>query len=147
MTLRQPSFSLGIEEEYLLIDRRTRDLVSEPPAALIEALETELGERFSREFLRTQVEVGTPVCASIAEARANLVHLRSTVAGLAAHHGLAPIACSTHPFARWRAQKRTAKVRYDRLSQKLQVVAQTPAHLRHARACRTRRQRPCALTF
>ena len=123
MPLREPSFSIGIEEEYLLVDRQSRDLVSEPPRALIEAYEIQLSGHFSREFLRTQIEVGTSVCGSIAEARADLMHLRRTVAEIAREHGLAPIAASTHPFAQWRKQKPTDKLRYRILQEDMQVVA------------------------
>ena len=123
MPLREPSFSIGIEEEYLLVDRQSRDLVSEPPPALIEAYEIQLSGHFSREFLRTQIEVGTSVCGSIAEARADLMHLRRTVAEIAREHGLAPIAASTHPFAQWRKQKPTDKLRYRILQEDMQVVA------------------------
>ena len=124
MAVHEPTFSIGIEEEYLLVDLDTRDLVSEPPRALIDEFETSLGGRFSREFLRTQLEVGTAVCNSIQNARAELAHLRGTVAEIARGHGLAPIAASTHPFARWRAQKHTDKLRYRVLHQDMQVVAQ-----------------------
>ena len=124
MPLPEPSFSIGIEEEYLLVNRDSRDLVNEPPPALIEAFETNLDGHFSREQLRPQVEVGTSICGSIREARAELVRLRRTVAELSAEHGLAPIAASTHPFARWREQKRTDKPRYQVLHEDLQLVAQ-----------------------
>ena len=124
MALHEPSFSLGVEEEYLLVDRDSRDLVSEPPPELIDHLERELGGHFSPEFLRPQVEVGTPVRDSTAEIRADLEHLRRTVAGIAGGHGLGLIAASTHPFARWRDQKHTDKPRYNILHQDMQVVAQ-----------------------
>ncbi len=124
MALHEPSFSLGVEEEYLLVDRDSRDLVSEPPPELIDHLERELGGHFSPEFLRPQVEVGTPVRDSTAEVRADLEHLRRTVAGIAGGHGLGLIAASTHPFARWRDQKHTDKPRYNILHQDMQVVAQ-----------------------
>ena len=52
MSIPEPTFTIGIEEEYLLVDRRTRNLVGEPPPSLIEAYETELAGHFSREFLR-----------------------------------------------------------------------------------------------
>lgn len=123
MAIREPSFTVGVEEEYLLVDLLSRDLVSEPPAALIAALEDRLGSQFSREFLRTQVEVGTPVCRSIPEVRSNLRRLRHAVADLARQHGLAPIAASTHPFAHWRQQKQTKRERYEVLEKDLQVVA------------------------
>lgn len=124
MPVTEPSFSIGIEEEYLLVELRTKDLVSEPPSALIKAFEECLEGRFSPEFLRTQIEVGTEVCTTMAEARASLAHLRRTVAEIARTHGYAPIAASTHPFAQWREQKATDKLRYRVLQEDLQVVAQ-----------------------
>ena len=123
MTLREPTFSVGVEEEYLLVDRETRDLVGEPPPELIDRFEQELGGHFSSEFLRPQVEVGTPVRDSTAELRADLERLRRTVAGIAADYGLGLIAASTHPFARWRDQKHTDKPRYNILERDMQVVA------------------------
>ncbi len=123
MPLPEPSFSIGIEEEYLLVDRESRDLVGEPPAGLIESFERRLKGHYSTEMLRTQVEVGTSVCNSIPDVRDELVRLRRTVADLAAEHGLAPIAASTHPFARWRDQKRTDNERYHVLQQDMQLVA------------------------
>ena len=124
MALHEPTFSLGVEEEYLLVDRATRDLVSEPPPELIDRFEQVLGAHFSPEFLRPQVEVGTPVRESTAEVRADLEHLRRTVAGIAGGHGLGLIAASTHPFALWRDQKHTDKPRYNILQEDMQVVAQ-----------------------
>ncbi len=123
MSLLVPKFTIGIEEEYLLVDRETRDLVAEPPASLIAEFERRLAGQFSREFFRTQVEVGTAVCASTDEVRANLRHLRRTVAEIAGTHGLAPIASSTHPFAHWKDQKPTPKERYEVLHRDMQVVA------------------------
>src|SRR6266480_2148771 len=101
MAYREPAFTLGIEEEYLLVDRASRDLVRELLAECEAVLETQV----TPEFLRSQIEVGTRVCTSSAEARADLSRLRKTVAEVTARHGLAPIAASTHPFASWHLQK------------------------------------------
>ena len=122
MRVTEPSFSIGIEEEYLLVDLETRDLVNEPPAPLIKAFESRLSGQFSREFLRPQVEVGTSVCSSIAEVRADLKRLRRTVAEIAGSHGMATIASSTHPFAEWREQKFTEKERYQVLHRDMQAA-------------------------
>ncbi len=119
----EPSFTIGIEEEYLLVDRETRDIVSEPPPELLADCEKALGSAVRPEFLRCQVEIGTPVCQSTSEARAQLVHLRRTIAECADRYGLAPIAASTHPFADWHSQRSTDKDRYNQLATDLQVVA------------------------
>ena len=124
MSPREPSFTIGVEEEYLLVDRRSRNLVSEPPAALIEecAALSPAG-RVSPEFLQAQIEVGTTVCNSLDEVRNDLAHLRRTVAAVSGKHGLAPIAASTHPFALWREQKQTDKERYRILNRDMQAAA------------------------
>jgi carboxylate-amine ligase len=96
----EPPFSLGIEEEYLLVDLATRDLVSDPPAELLQRCISETDGRVSPEFLRSQLEVKTSVCASVSSMRRELALLRRKVCEVAAEYGIAPIAASTHPFAR-----------------------------------------------
>ncbi len=117
----EPAFTVGIEEEYLLVDRGTRDLVRDPPAALLEECQGLLEGRASPEFLRCQIEVGTGICETMAAARDDLARLRRTVAAVAARHGLAPIAASTHPFADWTAQRHTDKERYNKLARDIQA--------------------------
>ena len=114
---------MGIEEEYLLVDAKTRDLVHEPPKQLMQGLETTLQGRFSREQLRPQVEVGTSVCTSVQEARTELAYLRRAVSDMAGEHGLALIAASTHPFGSWKEHRRTDKPRYRVLQENLRLVA------------------------
>ncbi len=123
MTVAEPSFTVGIEEEYLLVDRDTRNLAVDPPVDLMRAYEDKLEGRVTAEFLRSQVEVGTRVCKTLGEARTELVELRSTVADVAGRFNLAPIAASTHPFADWHVQRRTEKERYSDLERDLQSVA------------------------
>ena len=115
-------FTLGIEEEYFLVDRTTRDVVGDPPPAMLAQCEALLAGQVSPELLRSQIEVGTRVCSSLGEARADLRRLRATVARVAAGHGLAPVAASTHPFAQWEAQKTTERSRYVGLRDDLQAV-------------------------
>jgi carboxylate-amine ligase len=122
MAIPEPSFSVGIEEDYLLVDKETRDLAPEPPEALLAKAEKALRGQVSPEFLRSQIEVGTRVCRSVQEARDQLVELRSTVGSIADEFGLAPIAASTHPFAHWESQHHTNKERYNLLAQDLQHV-------------------------
>ena len=123
MAIREPSFTLGIEEEYLLVDKESRDLAPEPPPALLAKCEEALRGQVSPEFLRSQIEVGTRVCHSMQEARDELVQLRRTVGAIAGEFGLAPIAASTHPFAKWSNQQHTDKERYNVLAEDLQQVA------------------------
>ncbi len=123
MTRQGPEFTIGIEEEYLLVDPETRDLVTDPPAAMIEECAERLEGQVAPEFLRSQIEVETCVCETIQEARAELVRLRRTVSEVVGKHGFAMIAASTHPFASWGKQKRTDKDRYNVLARDLQGVA------------------------
>jgi carboxylate-amine ligase len=122
MALKDPSFSIGIEEEYLLVDKASRDLVREMPQALFEAAQQAMPDKVAREFLKSQIEVGTGVHAHAREAGAELATLRRTVAELAGEHGLAPIAASTHPFARWSAQQPTERERYQAIARDLAGV-------------------------
>ncbi|MEX0343719.1 MAG: carboxylate-amine ligase [Rhizobiaceae bacterium] len=120
--MSEPSFSLGIEEEYLLVDVETYDLAAAPEALMSECAE-KAGGQVSPEFLQCQIEVGTAVCKSIGEARSELVRLRTMVRDTAAKYGLAPIAVSTHPFAEWNKQHFTDKQRYRELEKDLAGVA------------------------
>ncbi|ODT61502.1 MULTISPECIES: carboxylate-amine ligase [Paracoccus] len=117
-----PDFTLGIEEEYLLVDADTLQLAAAPDA-LMQALTADLGDQVSPEFLRCQVEIGTPVSADIRAAGDHLRDLRGTVARRAAEYGLAPISASCHPFADWRDQDHTDKDRYNQLSRDMGGVA------------------------
>lgn len=120
--MTDPTFTLGIEEEYMLVDRETRDLVVDAPKGLMEACEKATDGRSTAEFLRSQVEVGTGICRSIAAAGEELKELRRCIAEVAAGFGLAPIAASSHPFARWEDQLPTPKARYSQLAQDLQGI-------------------------
>lgn len=122
MTTTTQPLTVGIEEEYLLVSRQTRDLVKEPPPEMMKACEEALGDRVTPEFLCSQIEVGTRPHHCLKAARADLAHLRSTVAAVAANYDMAIIAASTHPFARWSEQKTTPKERYSHLEQDLQGV-------------------------
>ena len=121
--IKEPSFSIGIEEEYLLVDRETRDLISEAPPTMLGECEKLLERQVTPEFLQSQIEVGTRVCKTLGEARDDLLHLRKCVSDVAGRHGLAIIASSTHPFATWGTQRHTEKQRYAVLARDMQVVA------------------------
>ncbi len=119
-----PSFTVGIEEEYLLVNRETRDVVSDPPREIFEQCARLAGEGLVEpELLRAQIEVDTRVCQRISEAREDLARLRGVVAQVADQFGLAPIAASTHPFGRWQEQRHTQKERYQMLSRDMQSLA------------------------
>jgi carboxylate-amine ligase len=123
MSQGEPPFTIGIEEEYLLVDRQTRDLAVDVPDTLMAECERRLEAQVSPEFLQAQIEVGTRVCDNLKQAAIELASMRKTVAEVAAEHGLAPIAASTHPFATWHRQKHTDKERYNVLARDMQAVA------------------------
>ena len=118
----EPALTLGMEEEYLLVDRETMDLAA-APEALIEACAADLDGHAGHEFLQCQIEVGTGVCPTIADAREELGRLRATVARRAAEHGLAPVAAGCHPFGDWRTLEHTHTERYDLQERRLKGVA------------------------
>jgi carboxylate-amine ligase len=93
MTLNEPRFTIGVEEEYLLADINTRDLVVDPPAELWAECEAALvsrGGQVSAEFMRSQVEIGTRICTDMREVRSELAALRGAVSRVARPHGFAP---------------------------------------------------------
>ena len=120
--MNAPSFTVGIEEEYLLVDPETRNLITEAPPTMMSECEALLEGQVTPEFLQCQIEVGTRVSESLGGAREDLARLRRTVYHVARQHGLEMIAASTHPFAVWGQQKRTEKERYAIIAQDLQEV-------------------------
>lgn len=106
-----PKFTLGLEEEYQIIDPETRELTSYIQEFLDRG-RLVLPDQIKAEFLQSQVEVGSPVCHDIQEARRELCKLRRAVADLASENGVKVAAAGTHPFSRWREQVVTAGERY-----------------------------------
>jgi carboxylate-amine ligase len=121
--LAEPAFTVGVEEEYHLVDRETRELVAEPPPGMLAECQRLLEGQVTPEFLRSQIEVGTRICRSMAEVHDELARLRRAVCEVAGRYGLAPIAASTHPFARPEAQRHTDRERYNTLARDLQAPA------------------------
>jgi carboxylate-amine ligase len=123
MSREEPPFTIGVEEEYLLVDLETGDVHSDPPAELLKACTERGGGQISPEFLRSQIEAGTRVCRTMSELRADLAHLRSIVVDISRRYGIAPIAASTHPFARAFQQKPTDAEGYTALAREMQAAA------------------------
>jgi carboxylate-amine ligase len=121
--IERPEFTIGIEEEYLVVDRETRDLFTKPPKEMWDALGEVLGAQVTQEFLQAQIEVGTKVCAKVSEARQDLATLRRDLSKVVSEYGAAIIASSTHPFANWAQQETTEEPRYMRLRADYQQVA------------------------
>jgi carboxylate-amine ligase len=121
--IERPEFTIGIEEEYLVVDRETRDLFNKPPREMWQALNDVLGSQVTHEFLQAQIEVGTKVCARVSEARDDLASLRRDLSKVVSEYGAAIIASSTHPFANWAQQETTPDPRYIRIQADYQQVA------------------------
>src|SRR5216684_2410546 len=104
--MKAPSLTIGIEEEYQIIDPQTREL-SSYITQILEEGRLVLREQVKPELHQSIVEVGTEVCRTPAEARAELVRLRKAIIGLAAKNGLKIAAAGTHPFSSWHTQEIT----------------------------------------
>ena len=122
------AFTIGVEEEYLLVDPSTGELASDKgaQAAVIDSVKGCIGAEIgfaTPEFLRAQVEVGTGICTSMAQLKDCLKQLRTAVGEAAEAQGLAFIAASTHPTAIARKLKHTDAERYSTLANDLQEVA------------------------
>ncbi len=122
MSVPEPSFTIGIEEEYLLVDRETLNLAVAPDQLMADCTR-ELSSQVSPEFLQCQIEVGTKVCRNVGEARDDLKRLRECIRRVAEKYGLTPIAASCHPFADYQQQHHVNKNRYNDLRRDLAGVA------------------------
>ena len=119
----KPSFSIGIEEEYQIIDPQTRELKSYITQFLEEG-KVMLRESIKAEMHQSMVEVGTEVCHTPSEARAELVRLRRAIMDLASSHQLKIAAAGSHPFSSWVDQDITPFERYIGVKQDMQMLAQ-----------------------
>jgi carboxylate-amine ligase len=117
-------FTLGIEEEFQLIDPATRDLRSHIQPLLADA-ETPgaLKEQLKPELHQSVIEVGTSICENISAARREVTTLRTNLAALARRNGLTIGASGTHPFAHWQDQQITEHPRYAALVEEMQQLA------------------------
>ena len=113
--------TLGVEEELMVVDPTTRDVIADPDPDIIErAGERAAPHRVVNEFLRSQIETNSKVCRSVAEIMLSLRETRTAVIEAAYSHGARVIASSTHPWARWEAQQVTDKARYRRAAAEYQ---------------------------
>src|SRR5580658_4995689 len=117
-------FQFGIEEEYFLSDARTLQAPSETPDALFRSADVATSGHVGREFLQAQIEVATEPHRDIGTARRELRNLREHAAAAAAQHGLAILACGTHPMASWREAVQSPKDRYAQVMYDLQMIGQ-----------------------
>ncbi len=116
-------YTLGVEEEYMLLDAETLDLVQHVEAVLATVEGHELEERVGAELMQSVLEVATPVCRTAADVDHELRRLRGYVGDVAAGHDLRVGSAGTHPFSLFERQRITARDRYHALVDQLQYVA------------------------
>jgi glutamate---cysteine ligase / carboxylate-amine ligase len=116
-------YTLGVEEEYMLLDGETLDLVQHVEAVLAATEGHELEEQVNPELMQSVLEIATPVCQTPADVDAELRKLRGYVTGLAADRGMRVGSAGTHPFSLFERQRITARDRYRHLVDQLQYVA------------------------
>src|SRR5262245_50454525 len=121
-----PSFTLGIEEEFQVVDPETRQLRSHIQEMFAEG-EKILKDEIKREMHDPVIEVGTPICRNVAEARREVTRLRREIINLTRANGLRIAAAGTHPISHWANVPITDADRYSKIVYDLQMVAR--AHL------------------
>src|ERR1700681_800748 len=118
------AYTIGIEEEYFLVDAETKMVAEQRPEAFFAAAKAALGPQLMGEMLQSQIEVATVPHRDMAAAHAELRHLRATIAAIAAQHGLAILAAGTHPTAAWETALQSPADRYDTVMHDLQMLGQ-----------------------
>ncbi len=122
MSVKDHQYTLGIEEEFAIIDPETRELRSHIQE-ILEGGKVTLKEQIKPEMHQSVVELGTEICASIVDARAHVLDLRSKLAMLAGRSGLKIASVGTHPFSHWRDQLITEGERYEQILKDMQSLA------------------------
>jgi len=122
MSAKQHTFTLGIEEEFAIIDPETRELRSHIQE-ILEGGKVTLKEQIKPEMHQSVVELGTEICQSIVDARAHVIELRTKLAELAGRSGLKIASVGTHPFSHWRDQLITQGERYQEIVKDMQQLA------------------------
>ena len=122
----QTKFTVGIEEEFQVIDPESRDLRSSVTEILAQGSPV-LKEQLKKEMFQAMVEVGTEICDDVEQARAEVIHLRRVVSDLAVAAGGRLVASGTHPFGNWQTMDITEDERYAYLTEQLQEIARSIA--------------------
>ena len=117
-------FTLGIEEEFQIVDPHTRELRSHV-SEILEEGRMLLGEQVKPEMIQSMIEVGTGICKDIKEVRSDITNLRGIVSGLARKKGLEIVAAGTHPFSDWQDQKIFENARYELIVEENQMIARS----------------------
>ncbi len=117
-------FTLGVEEEFQIVDPQTGELRSHVSELLASSVPV-LGDQIKRELHQSIVEVGTKICGDVAELREEIFRTRRELVNAAERVGLAVAAAGTHPFSRWEDQILSPGVRYDSIVEELQQLARS----------------------
>ena len=120
----RPSFTLGVEEEFQIIDPESRELRSHVQEMLEEG-RLLLKERVKPEMHQSVIEVGTGICRDVSEVRRDVTELRAQIVSLAARNGMRVAAAGTHPFSKWEDQTIYPDPRYASIVEELQLIARS----------------------
>src|SRR3954467_3386583 len=118
-------FTLGVEEEFQIVDPQTWELRSHVTQLLASSAPF-LGDQIKQEMHQSIVEVGTRICADVSELRDEIFRIRYELVSAAERAGLAVAAAGTHPFSHWKDQVISPGARYDSLVEELQRLARSP---------------------
>jgi glutamate---cysteine ligase / carboxylate-amine ligase len=116
-------YTLGVEEEYMLLDPTSFDLVQHIDTVLAAVAGHELESQITSELMQSVLEIATPVCGTAGDVMRELATLRGYVCATAREHGLRVGSAGTHPFSLFERQRITAKDRYHALVDQLQYIA------------------------
>src|SRR5437588_6377855 len=122
----QTHFTVGIEEEFQIVDPETRDLQSSVSEVLASGREL-LHDQLKQEMFQAMVEVGTEICEDVSQAREEVARLRATLAEIVEPLNCRLVAAGTHPFAHWLKMDVTEDDRYIMLTEQLQEIARSIA--------------------
>jgi glutamate---cysteine ligase / carboxylate-amine ligase len=124
MPARTEEYTLGVEEEYQIVDPETRELLARSGHAVQQRAErSTINDELVPELMTSQIEAVSPVCRTLAEVRAEILRLRREANEAAAKEGARIAAASTHPFSDWRDQRTTPKERYKGIVESYQRLA------------------------
>jgi carboxylate-amine ligase len=124
MNLNYKSFTIGVEEEYMVLDPKTFELKSHEQKIVQEGQKV-IKDKVKAEMHQAVVEVGTDICQDVDEAFKDVATLRKTISGIADSLGFAMGASGTHPFSHWESQLITDHVRYNEIVNELQEAARS----------------------
>src|SRR6266536_1179239 len=124
MALNYKTFTLGVEEEYMVLDPRTHELKSHEQKIVQEGQKL-IKDKVKAEMHQAVVEVGTDICKDVDEAYQDVATLRKTISGIADELGFAMGAAGTHPFSHWESQLITDHIRYNEIVNELQEAARS----------------------